>query len=72
MTLEIQRKHYRAGGATQIDRVTWEVSTHSIEGDLAIPLSPQEIAELVDCGSMLYVEPDRSYVRLKVLDVLPS
>ncbi len=69
MTLDIERKHYRAGGATQVDRVTWEVSANSVEGPMAIALSPQEIAELVDCGSMLYVDVDRSYVRLKVLRV---
>ncbi len=66
MKLEIERKHYRAGDPTKVTRLVWEVTAHAVEGDEAIAMSPQEIAQLVETGQLLYYE-ERSIVRLKVV-----
>jgi hypothetical protein len=66
MKLEIERKHYQAGAPTRVRTVVWDVSSHVIEGDEAVALTPGEIAGLIMDGQMLYYE-ERSIIRLKVL-----
>jgi hypothetical protein len=66
MKLEIERKHYKAGEPTQVNTVIWDVTSHEIEGDKAVALTPHEIADLIMDGQMLYYE-DRAIIRLKVL-----
>lgn len=66
MKLEVERKHYRAGEPTRVSTVVWDVSSHQIEGEEAVALSPHEIADLIMDGQMLFYG-DRSIIRLKVL-----
>ncbi len=66
MKLEIERTHYKAGEPTRVNRVVWDVTSHEIEGEHAVALTPTEIADLIMDGQMLYYE-DRSIIRLKVL-----
>ncbi len=66
MKLEIERKHYKAGEPTRVNTVVWEVTSHEVEGDEAVALTPHEIADLIMDGQMLYYE-ERSIIRLKVL-----
>lgn len=66
MKLEIERKHYRAGHPTRVSTVVWDVSSHRIDGEDAVALTPDEIADLIMDGQMLHYE-DRSIIRLRVL-----
>ena len=66
MKLEIERKHYKAGAPTRVATVVWDVTSYEVEGEDAVALTPNEIADLIMDGQMLYYE-DRSIIRLKVL-----
>lgn len=71
MKLEIVRKHYRAGAPTRVKTVVWEVTSHEVEGEEAVALTPDELANLIKDGQMLYYD-DRSIIRLQVLRTFGS
>jgi hypothetical protein len=66
MKLEIEKRLYQAGEVTTVSTRVWEVTPFDVDGEQAVPLSPGEIAELVDAGQMLYRD-DQGIVRLTVL-----
>jgi hypothetical protein len=66
MKLEIERKHYQAGHPTRVRTVVWDVNSHQVDGEDAVALTPDEVADLIMDGQMLYYE-ERSIIRLKVL-----
>ncbi len=66
MKLEIERTRYRAGHPTRVRTVVWDVSSHRIDGEDAVPLTPDQLADLIMDGQLLYHQ-EGSIIRLKVL-----
>ena len=66
MKIEIERKHYQAGEPTRIRTMVWEVANHAVVGEDAVSLTPDELADLILDGKVLYYD-NRAIIRLKVL-----